>query len=335
MALPLVPILGGAGQLVSGILGNIFSSGDREEGLRMATEAYQQLEAIGMPPDQALPLILEKFKQVGNYTPELEDEIKLGISQVSQIKESPDFRDAQLTALRQLQDVSRGGLRPEDRAVFNQLRTEAAREAQGRLGQIQQSFQQRGMGGQGAELAAQLSSAQEGAGRLSAEGDRISAEASRRALEALTRSGQMAGEVRGQEFDIARTKAGAEDEIARMNAANALAIQSRNISAKNLAQQSNLAQRQRTQDINTQISNQELLRQRDAQRQRYLDQLQRQQLVSQAKLGAADLKAGQAQQTAQTAQGIGTGIGKIAGDIYQSQQQDETMNLLKRKYGVR
>lgn len=337
MPLPLLPVLGGIAQLAGGLLGGIFGSADKQKAKDLMQEAYKQMADMGLPPDQSQAILLQKFQEAGILTPEMEQEIKLTPSKVAVLTEDPSLRLAQSNALQKLQDVSRGGLRPEDRAAYNQLRSENERALQGKIGQIQQGFQSRGQGGQGAELAAQLMASQEGANRASAQGDQISADASRRALEALSSSGQMAGQIRGQDFDINRTKAAAEDDFQRFNANNSMAIQARNIAAKNAAQMSNLQNKQQVMNANTAQGNQELLRQSQAQRQYYMDQFARNQALAQAKQQQANVYAGNAANTAQNWQSIGAGAGGFLNNMYGQQQQQNNQNAwqnIAKNYGA-
>lgn len=331
MPLPALPVLGGIAQLAGGLLGGIFGSADKQKAKDLMDEAYKQMADMGMPPDLSQAILLQKFKEAGILSPEMEQEIKLTPSRVAGITEDPSLRDTQQNALERLTQVSKGGLRPEDRAAYNQLRSESEKALQGKIGQIQQGFQAKGQGGQGAELAAQLQASQEGANRMSAQGDQISADASKRALEALSTSGQMAGQVRAQDFDVARTKAAADDDFQRFNAANSMAIQSRNIAAKNAAQMQNLQNKQDIMNKNTMQSNQELARQNEAKRQYYQDQMARTQAIVKAKQDQANVYAGSAANTAQNWQSIGAGAGGVMNNMYADQQrqqfQDQQMKM--------
>jgi hypothetical protein len=315
MAAPLA-VAAIAAPIIGGIFGSINSAQDRARAEYLMQQALEEIRSVGAPPDLAKALILEKFEQAGMLTPELEQDINLGLSKVGQIQEDPSLRDAQMGALEALTKRGKTGLTPEDRAAYNEIRQRVAADSEGKRQQILQNFMARGQGGSGAELAAQLSASQSGADRMSAEGDRISADASKRALEAMMSSGQLGGQIRGQDFDINRTKASAEDEIAKFNTANAISRQSRNIAARNNAQQYNLAEKQRIQDANIQMRNNELARQADARRNYWLDQLSAAQGRASSYGTGANFAANQGAATAKQWQGIGAGVGAGAGAIY-------------------
>ncbi len=96
--------------------------------------------------------------------------------------------------------------------------------------------------------------------------------------------------------------------MARFN--EAVARQQRNIAARNIAQQQNLATRQRIAEQNVQQSNVELQRQRAAEQQMYDNQLRVAQMRAQARLGQAGQYQQQAQQTAGMWSGMGSSVGQ-------------------------
>lgn len=309
MPLPLLAAGSVAGPILGGVLGGLFSGGARKKAEEQMRKALEEIEAVGAPPDLSREIILNKFQEAGLYTPELESAIDLGVSKVAQIQEDPALREAQTGALQLLQQRGKGGLNAEDRAAFNQLRSEVQRDSEAKRQQILQNMQARGLGGSGAELIAQLQASQSGDDRMSAEGDRIAATASQNALQAILQGGQLAGSVRGQDFDINQARAAAEDEVNRFNVQNAISRQSRNVGSKNEAQQSNLANKQNVMNMNTQQANQELYRQAEAKRQAWLDQMSRAQALANARTGQAQNYNQQADRTAQQWQSIGSGVG--------------------------
>lgn len=325
MALPLLIALGAAATVGGGIAGAIERSNANADAKRMIEEAIAEYKKAGMPPDTSLPIILKEFTQQGIITPAVEQEIKMESSKVSEVQEAPELRDAQMQALHQLGQTAQGGLRPEDRAAFNQLRDELIRQQEGKRQQILQSMAARGVGGSGAELAAQLQASQTGANEAAQRGDALSAQASQRALQALGQYGTMAGQVRGQEFDINRQRAEAADALQRFNIENARQVQTRNIGAQNVAQQLNLGEQQRIADANVQQANQERLRQ-DQARQAYWKNLQ------DYYSGLAGFKTGQATQrraegdaAAKQWQGVGSGLGSALGSAGMSTMQQTKM----------
>jgi len=263
--------------VVAGIIGNMMSSGDRGAASNAYNQAVSELLAIGMPPDLSREVVMQQFQSAGVLTPELEQEIKLNESKLSQVQEDPATRNAQMQALQLLQQSGRG-ISPQDRLKFNEMRDQVQRDAEAKRQQIIQNFRQRGMGGSGAELASQLMQGQASANQASLEGDRIAAASAQNALDAIARAGTLGGQIRSQDFDVAATKARAEDELNRFNTQNQINRQSRNVSSTNQARQYNLGSAQDIMNKNTALNNAERLRQNEARRTFWQDQMNRAQV---------------------------------------------------------
>lgn len=317
-----------AGPIIGGIIGNAAASGDREAARQAAAQAAAQLTSMGLPPDLSKQLILKEFQKAGTLTPEMEHEVNSGISQVSQIQEDPSLRNAQVAALNMFQQRSKG-LAPEDRAQLNGIRNQIASQEEAKRQQILQSFQQRGMGGSGAELAAQLAGAQSGANEASAQGDRLSAMASQNALQAMAQSGQLGGQIRGQDFDVNRTKASAADQFKQFDVQNQIARQARNVASANQAQAGNIQNTQNVSNANVQQANAETERANQAHQDYWNSLLQRNTAAANALNGQASNLQQQAGQTAGMWQGIGSGVGAGAGAYlnYSNKKPEQKQNV--------
>jgi hypothetical protein len=222
----------------------MLSSGDRNGAVDATGRAMQELINVGMPPDTAKRVILEKFQSAGMLDPEMEKAINLNISKVAGIQEDPALKERQMSALNLIAQRASGGLNAEDRAKFNELRNQQAKEQQAKQQQIIQQYQMRGMGGAGAELAAALAESQSGANQASDQGDRLAAASSNTAREAALQALQGGGTIRQQDFDVNKTRATAEDEMNRFNVNNQIAQQTRNVNTRNQAQEQNLNNQQ-------------------------------------------------------------------------------------------
>lgn len=311
MAMTAFAIAAVAAPVISGIMGGMSASKDRREQKKMMKRALAELEKVGLPPDLSGPLLLKEFERAGIYTPELEEDLSSEVkeSTVAQIKEDPALRQAQLEALNSLQQRAKVGLSAEDRAALNQVRSETQRDSEAKRQQILQNMQSRGMGGSGAELMAQLQSAQGAADQAAAGSDTLMAQAQSRALDALGQSGRMAGDVRNQDFGVEETKARAIDERNRFLNENSINRQRANVGSLNEAQKLNLAEQQRISTANTQLSNAEAERQNQAKRDLYQDKLDLAKAKSAARVGQAAAAGERADRTASQYAGIGSAIG--------------------------
>ena len=314
-------------QLVGGLIGHFSGKGKRKEAERAQAEAQRIIDEVGAGPDLAKEILYKQFEQAGLYTPELEELVTLEAPKVAQIKEDPALRKAQMAGLEMIKQRASGGLSMEDRAALAQIQTAQARDAQAKQQQIIQGMQQRGLSGGGAELAAQLQAASAGAAQAGEEGTRLAGIAAQNALQAARDYGTLGSQIRTQEFDIAKTKASSEDEAALTRFNAAMGRQQRNVGYKNTAQSQNLQERQRINDANINLANQELLRQRTAQGQMYKNLLDYNTSRANARLGQATAARQEADARGQQAAGVGSGIGQGISGAAQYQQVQQKNDL--------
>lgn len=302
----------GIGSVVGGLIGADAASGDKSKAQGYAEDAFNQLLALGLPPDLSKEIIFQKFQEAGILNPQMEQAIEQSYSKVAQMQKNTPTRDAEMEALSRFRQLSKTGLGAQDRSALNQIRDQTQRDLEGKRQQILQNAQTRGMGGSGNELIAQLQAAQGGANQSSLEGDRIAAMAQERASQALGQNASLASTIRSEDYKADLTSAEAQDQMDRMNVDRQIARQTRNVGATNLAQTQNLQNKQNLMNANTQMNNQELLRQNDAKRQNWLDQMQLAKVKSGAFGGLSDEYAGRADDTAKGEQKKWTGIGSVA-----------------------
>jgi hypothetical protein len=158
---------------------------------------------------------------------------KLGPSAMDGVSTDPELRAAQQRALRRMQEVGDKGYTIEEEAAMNRIQGQNAQAERGRRESIMQDMQARGMGNSGATLAAQLQSASAANQNASEQSQDVAANAQRRALQAMAQSGDMAGRMRGQEFDEKSRVAAARDRVNEFNTGNAVKAQFQNNSGQN------------------------------------------------------------------------------------------------------
>jgi hypothetical protein len=173
---------------------------------------------------------LDDFQWLGDLEagPDVEyDEIDARLAQANtvdgtafdDIEGDPRLKEQQMASLGALNElVEGGGFNAADRANLSRISSGAAAEDKGRRGAILQSMQQRGMGGSGMELLAQLDSSQAATDRAAQEGLDIAGLAQDRALQAMMQGSSLAGDIRGQDFSEGAARAEAFDAIQKFNA---------------------------------------------------------------------------------------------------------------------
>jgi len=135
------------------------------------------------------------------------------------IEGDPRLKENQMASLGALNElVDGGGFNASDRAVLSRISSGAASGDKGRRDAILQGMQQRGMGGSGMELLAQLDSSQAATDRVAQEGLDVAGMAQDRSMQAMREGGQLAGAIRGQDFGENAQRAEAFDAISKFNA---------------------------------------------------------------------------------------------------------------------
>jgi hypothetical protein len=180
-----------------------------------------------------------------------------------------------------------------------------------------QNMAARGQAGSGNELMARMMAAQNSSNQMANSGNQIAAQAQQRALEALMQSGQMAGDIRNQNFGQDSAVASAQDEIARFNTQNRIGTQQRNVGSRNQANLRNLENQQNIMNQNTGLRNQQEVHNKGLYQQDFSNRMQKAGALANAHLGQASAYDASAGRTASMWSGIGQGVGQGLGSIAQ------------------
>lgn len=299
-----------AAPVVGGLVGNLMGSSDRKRARKAMKAALAELNALGVPPDLSKEIIYQQFEQVGILTPELEEDMAMAESEFNNIKEDQNLKNTQLEALNMFKQQAETGLGGEERAALNQIQQATRQDVRAKQEQILADQQRRGMAGSGNELIAQLHASQAGADAASNQGNELMAMIAQRVRQGAQDMAGTAESMRAQDYQVASDKATALDARNQYLHQNSMSRQARNVDRTNEASAHNLAEAQRTDEMNRNLYNQEQLRQR-AEEGNYWDR----------KMGLANAKAaahqGQAasynaaaDRTAQMGASIGAGVGQ-------------------------
>ena len=251
-----MPWLAAVAAIGGGVMGAANSAADRDASRAAYEQSVRDYEAIGIPSAEAQKVALEQYRQAGILTPELEEAILQGQSEMGGISTDPEFKNAQMQALSSLQGIGKsGGLTLDDLAQQEKLMSNISADQKGSREAILQNAQARGGYGSGAALAAQLMEQQAGAGRAHDVGLQTAGNAQKRALDAIAGAGSLGTSLESQYFGEAADKATAQDAINQWNAQNSAATQARNVTSKNTAQATNLTNTQSIQNANVDIRN--------------------------------------------------------------------------------
>lgn len=313
-----------AAPIIGGMIGAGAASKEREAADRVRQQMLAMFGEIRVPTPEEQKILLETMKVQGELTPEMEQVITQGSSELANVSTDPRLKDAQLAALSSLQEIAGAdGMSTTDKVKFNQIQSENNRNEQGQRGAIMQDMARRGQAGSGMELAAQLMNQQASAERASQQGMDVKAQAERRALEALMQGGQLAGDMRGQEFSEKARAAEAQDAINRFNAANRQSVLGQNTDRRNQAQASNLDNRQSIANTNVGVRNQQEMHNKGLVQQNYDNKLKKAAGMTGQMGGMAQSRDAAADRSAGMWSGIGAGVGQGFAAYGRKKKQDE------------
>ena len=145
----------------------------------------------------------------------------LGPTKLAEIQADPGYQEAQDTALAELKRISdSGGMTLEDKANFNAALARSGQQQSQLRRAALEGLRSRGLQSAGAETQMDIAGQQAAANAASQAGVQALAESQRRALEAISRRGQMAGQMQQAKYGREAEAARAQDVINQLNWGN-------------------------------------------------------------------------------------------------------------------
>lgn len=307
---PYGAVAGGLAGLLGGILG---AGGDSPSPEQIAAEEYrQQLEQLGMPPEEAYKIALQKFQYLGDIAPELEQIAQVQDSELQGISTDPELRRQQLAAIAQAETEAQTGLTGTDRSDINKIERGLGQQLRSARESALQRLASRGTLDSGLALASELEGQQAAAQQSADLGAEIAKQAMARRTAAAERLLSGASNVRTQDFNEAAQKAQAQDAINKFRSSQSQGVYGANTNRINTARESNRSAAQDIANRNVGITNQQQISNADLIRQRNQDQANRIRDIYGAASGAA--KAGREEEQRKDASyaNILKGVGDLA-----------------------
>lgn len=319
------------GAVVGGVAGALSGNGDDSQAL--SQDAQNQYNILNSPVDLGNALSLQQYQQGGTLTPAQIQQLNLNSDKATTLVENPQDRMNQQASLNALQQLSQSGMSAQDMAQMQQSRSQVAQDTQAKVNSLLQAQQQRGQADSGSTLAAQLQAVQSGNQQQSHDALQTAANSQQARMGALQQYANLAGQIRGQDYNTQQYNTSNEIQRQRFLDQNSLARQSTNVSAQNNAQLYNLQRSQSAQDANTGAYNSEQARQLAGQQQTFQDQLQ----LAAARAGQYNVQAGLSQQnaanSAQNFSNVANGVGQAAGALAKSNQDNSGNMFPSNSYG--
>ena len=214
---------------------DLLSGGDISAGEDFLKSAGSGIRALNAPDLTDLIPILQLQVMQGQMTAAQMQAAIAGVAKMSPAQMEAAIQEASMMAgvqtnqgtlanaahaLAQLRDLAdNGGMSAADTANLNSLMTQTNADRASQLQAVVQKMNQQGMGGSGVETAARLASAQTGANSNAAAGASAALAAQQRALDAMKTGVSGSTTLNQQLFEQEASKAKAQDEINRANAA--------------------------------------------------------------------------------------------------------------------
>jgi hypothetical protein len=314
--------LAGAG-IGSSIIGGIMGNNASKRARNQAVAAAEGIQKVGLPDYERMRLELEQLRVMGFITPEQEEAYLQEASQMQGVGVDPRLQKTELDAIEQLARISgSGGMDAQAMLANTQAENSAKSLARGQREANLTSAAQRGALNSGMLYAANQIAGQEGANQAALVGAQQAASANDRDLEALKAMANLGGQVTERQLGVDLKKAQAQDAINQFNTQNMIGRSTRFADRGMSAQEKNLSNAQSVANQNVGLRNSQQEYNKQLERQRYLDELERQKAVASARTGAAQIAQSGAANAGQMYGGIGQALIGAGGAIYANQKKD-------------
>lgn len=326
--MPFGGLLTGA-SIAAPIIGGLIGGKQTSDAMNAATDQQRAqlaaLQGIALPDIEQQKLILALQQQVGQYNPNLENALHLGPTAMEGVNVNPEYAQAQHTALQSLQDIGKTGLTAAEKAQLDLAMRGVAQQEQSREAGIMQNLAQRGIAGSGLELAQKMKSSQNAADLANQQAAQTMAMAQQRALQAISQSGALGGQIRSQEFGEQSDVAKAKDIINAFNTQNTQNVQQRNVGNQNTAQLTNLQNAQNIANQNVATQNQQQTANKALLQQQFQNQLSKVTGAQPTVNNISNLIANQGAQTGKMYGDVATGISKGITAVGQNMNTPQTL----------
>lgn len=236
--------------------------------------ALNEISKVQTPDIDSLKVKLDQYVQQGVLSPEDAQASLVQYNAMDSATGNDQARGAQMSALQSLQDqIGNGGLTAVDKSRIQATLDDVNNNQRGQDQAITQDAHRRGISGSGLELANRLMSQQGAANTAGRQGMDIAALEQQAKEQAIKDAANLGGSMESQTFNEQSSKAAAQNAINQFNATNTQQVTMANIAARNAAQATNMAEKQRVADSNTQGENQNRIRNADLIQKNYQNQM--------------------------------------------------------------
>jgi hypothetical protein len=297
---------------------NGLTGGHNEDAANAASDAYSAFARVGIPTTTQLTLPeLQKYVQAGVITPAQAQAVLQKQNAMDSVTSDPRTKEAEISALNKMQALAEnGGHDAQSDMGVADAQSKMNQTLQGQRASVLDQMAARGIPTSLMGTAAQLAFAGQDSEQAHKDALQAKADAEQRALQAISGTGQLAGQINNQDFNQQAVKAQSQNAIDQWNAANQTNV---NLANQQATQQANVINNQVAQQVssaNTQNANARTQYNATIPQTQFQDQIQRAAGESQAKQAEAKLQQAQGEQNAGMVTSIlGVG-GTVLGGMY-------------------
>lgn len=236
---------------------DVITGGKDQEANAALNQALQNITAVSAPTKEDLTLPeLRQYVSTGQMTPAQAIAALQGSNAYDTANVDPATREAEMSALSQMQDVSdSGGMTGEMKAQLSAALNTANTNTQGERGSILDSLAQRGVSNSLMGPAAQMAASGQDAQTANLAATQSAGQAEQNALTAMSQSGTLAGNIHNQDYTEQANKAAAQNAINQWNAQNTTQNNQFNATNQQAANLHNTENAQTIGNANTQNAN--------------------------------------------------------------------------------
>lgn len=307
-------IMPGWGTAIGGLAGlitGLFADDGSDEAKAMMEKNQALWDSLQIP-DIDKALLLHTYQQAGTITPEMIAELPLRDETKEVMNENPANRAEQMTSVQALKALSRSGTTAQDLAQMGQLRGQVAGDVNAANQRALQAEQERGGGGSGSTIAAQLLANQAGAQTASKGAIDVAANAANTRNNATMAVLDAMTKIRGQDADTEKFNVSNQVNKTNFERNNSQARNMANTNITNNANVMNLQRQQGVSDKNVGAQNSELARQQDARAKMFDMQAAKIKGMTGSNTDYAKVMQGNAQNDAQGVSNMWAGLGTMA-----------------------
>jgi hypothetical protein len=230
---------------------------------RMLEDYQAKMDQIG-PGDAPPPITLEQYKLIGSYVPEVAQYYEQQAPELITEAGSTTERQAQRDALSRLSNLAVTGEDAISRAQREEAAFEADAAAKNRRAQILREYEQRGLGGSGQQLLADIAGSQDTDVAQRQAALRAAAEAQGRRYQALGDMAGLASNIRQQNTATEKANRDIMNQFTRDLASGRNSYNRYVAGTRNEAQQYNIGRAQNVANANLELTNRQNLANREA-----------------------------------------------------------------------